>query len=45
MELPIYTIIQEDKFYVVKHFSKEISRKKSLIQATKALAAYQKGRE
>jgi hypothetical protein len=40
----IYTIQLEDGFYVVKYFNNEISRKKTLLQATKALAAFQKGR-
>jgi len=35
---------KEGDFYVVYYFGKEISRKKSLLQATKALAAYVKGR-
>ena len=34
---------KEGDFYVVYYFGKEISRKKSLLQATKALAAYVKG--
>jgi len=41
----IYTIEKEGEFYVVRHFNKEVSKKKSLLQATKALAKYQKGRE
>ena len=40
----VYTIELVGDFYIVKHFGKEISKKKSLVQATKALAAYQKGR-
>jgi len=40
----IYTIDMEDGMYVVKHFNKEIIRKSTLAKATKALAAYQKGR-
>lgn len=41
----IFTIQNEDGFYVVKHYGKEIAKKKSLLQATKSLAKYQKGRE
>ena len=41
----IYTIDKDGDFYVVRHFGTEISRKKNLLQATKALAKYQKGRE
>ena len=41
----IYTIEKIGNFYVAKRFGKEISRKKSLLQVTKALAKFQKGRE
>ena len=40
----IYTISLEGDFYVVKYFNNVISKKKTLLQATKALAAFQKGR-
>lgn len=37
-------IRKDGDFYVVYYFGKEISRKKQLLQATKALAKYVKGR-
>ena len=41
----IYTVSQDkDGFYIVKFFDKEIIRKSTLLQATKALTAFQKGR-
>ena len=40
----IVEIKKEGDFYVVYYFTKEIIRKKSMIRATKALAAYIKGR-
>ena len=41
----LVTIEMIDGFYIVKYFGKEISRKKSMTQATKALAKFAKGRE
>lgn len=41
----IYTIENIKGVFIVKHFDQVISKKKTLLQATKALAAYQKGRE
>jgi hypothetical protein len=43
--LSIYSIVKEGDFYIVYHLNKEISRKKSLYQATKSLAAFEKGRQ
>jgi len=41
----IYTISRDkDGFFVVEHFGKQIIKKSSLLKATKALAAYEKGR-
>lgn len=40
----IYTIEQDGDFFIVKHHGNEIIKKKTLLQATKALAKYQKGR-
>jgi len=40
----IVEIKKEGDFFVVYYFGNEISRKKQLLQATKALAKYVKGR-
>ena len=40
----IYTIEILNDMYVVKHYDKVISTKSTLYKATKALAAYSKGR-
>ena len=41
----IYAIhMDEDGFFVVTHNGTEISKKKTLLQATKALASFEKGR-
>ncbi len=41
----IYSIEQDkDGFFVVKHNGVEISKKKTLLQATKSLASFEKGR-
>ena len=41
----IYTVRELDGFYVVEYFGKQIVKKKTLVQATKALAKFAKGRE
>lgn len=40
----IFTIERIGGFYIVKHFGNQIIKKKTLLQATKALASFQKGR-
>jgi len=40
----IYTIDKVGEFYIVKHFTKVIIKKKTLLQATKALAKFEKGK-
>ncbi len=41
----VYTIeTDRDGFYIVKHLGKQIIKKSTLLQATKALAKYEKGR-
>ena len=40
----IYTIEQYGDFFIVKHLGIEKIRKKTLLQATKALAKFEKGR-
>ena len=41
----LVTISKDEDFFVVKYFGKEIIRKKTMVQATKALAKFCKGRE
>jgi len=41
----IVNIEQEGEFFVVYYCDREISRKKTLFQATKALAKYVKGHQ
>lgn len=41
----IVTIEKKGEFFIVMYCDREISRKKTLLQATKALAAYVKGHQ
>jgi len=41
----IYIIKELDGFYVVEYFGTQIIKKKTLTKATKALAAFAKGKE
>ena len=41
----LVTIDKDGEFFVVKYFGSEIIRKTTMVQATKALAKFCKGRE